>query len=190
MGLSLVTAPALEPVSLAEAKAHCRIDTSDEDALLAGYILAARHHCETYLRRALMTQTWDFLLDTDWPDCIELPKPPLQSVTSITYYDSAGALQTLATDQYRVSIKRNEGAIEPAYSVTWPTVRDQSDTIVVRFVCGYGSNPGDVPEQIRQAMLLLIGHWYNNRETVNIGNIVNEMPFAADALLFPFRVFY
>lgn len=199
MGLYLVTAPTLEPVLLAEAKSHCRIDSDDEDGLLAGYILAARHHCETYLRRALITQTWDLLIDNDWP-CetingyqqlrINLPKSPLISVTSITYVDGSGISQTLASNQYQVSTKRNEGVIDPAYAITWPTVRDQADAITVRFVCGYGSDPGDVPEPIRQAMLLLIGHWFANREAVNIATSVTELPFAVDALLFPFRIFY
>lgn len=199
MGLSLVTAPASEPVLLAEAKAHCKIDSIDEDGLVAGYIIAARHHCETYLRRALITQTWDLLIDGDWPtECVNgseqhrvvIPKPPLVSITSVSYVDSAGAAQTLATDQYQVSTKRHEGLIDPAYSVTWPVVRDQADAITVRFVAGYGSNPGDIPEPIRQAMLLLIGHWHANREAVIIGVTPVELPLAVDALLFPFRVFY
>lgn len=199
MGKALVTGPSLDPVSLAEVKAHCRVSIADDDGLLAGYLLAARQIIETDLRRPLITQTWDYFIDDDWP-CekvagrwqrrITLPLPPLQSVTSVTYVDSSGAAQTLATDQYRVSTKRHEGVIEPAYGVSWPSVREQVDAITVRFVCGYGSNPSDVPEPIRQAMLLLVGHWYENREAVNVGNIVTPLPFAVDSLIFPFRVFY
>jgi uncharacterized phiE125 gp8 family phage protein len=199
MSKALVTGPALDPVSLAEAKAHCRVAISDDDGLIAGYLLAARQIIETELRRSLISQTWDYFVDCDWP-CekvggqwhrrITLPLPPLLSVTSISYVDSSGGTQTLAADQYRVSTKRHEGVIEPAYGVTWPPVRDQVDAITVRFVCGYGPNPSDVPEPIRQAILLLVGHWYENREAVNVGNIVTPLPFAVDALLFPFRVFY
>jgi uncharacterized phiE125 gp8 family phage protein len=201
MGLTLVTAPTLDPVSLAEAKAHCRVTTTDEDGLLAGYILAARQHAEQYTRRAFITQTWALTLDEDWPQCVErrnatrdrivLPRPPAISVTSIAYTDLDGASQTLAADQYRlVKLDTGEHAIDPAYNVYWPSVRNQSATITVTFVAGYGSSPGSIPEPIRQAMLLLIGHWYENRETVNVGNIVNEMPFATAALLSPYRVFY
>lgn len=209
MGLSLVTGPALEPVSIAEAKQHCRIDSSDDDGLLAGYILAARSYAEDYTRRAFISQTWDYRIDTaladgkcyGWPAVmmggnyyprIVLPKPPLISVTSITYVDTSGVTQTLAADQYLVNPYSMEGIIDPAYGVTWPQVRNQMNAITVRFVCGYGSNPGDgqALERIRQAMLLLVGHWYENRESVNVGNIVNELPMGVEALLFPLRVFY
>lgn len=199
MGLTLITAPAAEPVSLAEAKAHCRIDDSDSDGLLAGYVLAARQWAEVYTRRALLSQTWDLSIDRDWPEelvdgewlpRIVLPKPPLQSVTSITYVDTAGTTQTLAADQYRVNTTEMEGVIEPAYGVSWPSVRDQSRTILVRFVCGYGTSPGAIPEPIRQAILLTAGHWVENRESVVIGTIATEVPQAAEMLLFPYRVFY
>lgn len=199
MGLFQIAGPTTEPVLLAEAKAHCRIDDTDEDGLLAGYIIAARQHVETHLRRALITQTWDLLLDHCWPTettgayrqhRITLPKAPLISVTSVSYVDSAGVAQTLATNQYLVSNKRNEGVIDPAYAATWPDVRNQVDAITVRFVAGYGSNPGDVPEPIRQAILLLVGHWFENREAVNVGSIGIELPFAIEALLFPYRIFY
>ena len=202
MGLSLVTPPTLDPVSLAEAKTHCRVDSTDDDGLLAGYLLAARQHAEQYTRRAFLSQTWRLTLDDDWPqavnrcttyvrDRVVLPRPPAISVTSVQYIDTAGATQTLAVDQYKlVLLDTGEAAIDPAYGVTWPAVRRESAAITVTFVCGYGVNPGDLPEPIRQAMLLLIGHWYENREAVNVGNIVSALPFAVEALLGPYRIFY
>lgn len=191
MGMSLVTPPTLEPVSLAEAKAHCRIDSSEDDAFVVGYLLAARQHVEVYTRRALMRQTWDMTLDSSWPDIIVVPKPPLISVASVSYVDANGVTQVLSPATYQVSTGGIEGRIARAYGQYWPSVRPLTfDTITVRFTCGYGTNPGDIPEPIRQAMLLLIGHWNENREAVNVGNIVNELPFAVEALLFPFRVFY
>lgn len=187
MGLIVTDPPTAEPISLAEAKAHCRVYGADDDGLLAGYIMAARAHAEVYTRRALMTQTLALTIDGGWPDDqIVLPKPPLQSVTSITYVDATGAVQTLAADQYRVDTTAHEGFIERAYGVSWPSVRRQSRTIVVTYVAGYTQ----IPEPIRQAMLLLIGHFYENREAVNVGNIVTEFPLGVDALLFPYRVFY
>lgn len=200
MGVMLVTAPTLDPVTIAEARAHCRADSAEEEGLIAGYILAARQHVETHLRRALLTQTWDLTIDEAWPlhhvagrtrHRIVLPLPPLQSVVSITYVDTTGATQTLAADQYHVAkIDSGEWVIEPAYGVTWPTVRSQLAAITVRFIAGYGSNPGDIPEPIRQAMLLLIGSWFENREQVITGTIVAELPMGVEALLFPHRVFY
>lgn len=196
MGTRLITAPASDPIALYEARAQCHIDSPNEDGLLAGYILAARDAAETYLRRKLVTQTWELTIDGNWPrertrgqilPLIRLPFPPLQSVTSVTYYDTAGALQTLAANQYRVSTTEYEGTIEPAYGVTWPSVRDQSETIIVRFVCGYA---GAIPESVRQALLLTIGHFFEHRESVITGTIASAMPHSAETLLFPYRVFY
>lgn len=199
MGLTLVTPPALDPVSLAEARAQCRVANPDDDGLLAGYVLAARHYAETYTRRAFVSQAWELTLDYSWPTeriggywsyRITLPRPPVSSVASITYVDQLGVTQTLAADQYRVAkVETGETVIEPAYGVIWPGVREQLATITVRFTAGYGASPGDIPEPIRQAMLLLIAHWYENRETVNVGNITSELPFTTAALLAPYRVY-
>lgn len=187
MGLIVTVPPTAEPLSLAEAKAHCRVYGADDDGLLAGYIMAARAHAEVYTRRALMTQTLALTIDGGWPDDqIVLPKPPLQSVSSITYTDTTGAVQTLAADQYRVDATSHEGTIERAYGVTWPSVRDQSRTIVVTYVTGYTQ----IPEPIRQALLLMVGHFYENREAVIVGQAPAELPLGVDALLFPYRVFY
>lgn len=199
MATRLVTPPTLDPISLLEARAHCRIDIPDDDGLVAGYLLAARVHIENETRRAFMTQTWEATFDC-WPTervngCwrhrIVLPRPPMISVASITYVDQLGATQTLAADQYLAAQSdTGEWVIRPAYGVNWPGVREQMATITVRFVAGYGGNPSDVPEPLRQAMLLLIGHWYENRETVNVGNITSELPLTVAALVFPFRLFY
>ena len=197
MGLTLVTAPTAEPVSLAEAKAHLRVLQSAEDALIASYLMAARESAETYTRRALAPQTWDLTIDYDWPTVrrqhdgliiprIVLPKPPLTSVTSITYVDTAGASQTLAGSQYLVDARGIEGVIEPTYNVTWPSVREQRAAITVRFVTGYTQ----IPEAVRAAILLTLGHLYEHREDVVVGPSANELPRGAEALLFPYRVFY
>lgn len=189
MGLSVVTPPADEPVSLAEARKHCRIDVADDDGLLSGIILAARQWAETYLRRALCTQTLDYTLDC-WPSTIILPRPPHQSVTSISYVDGAGATQVLASSEYQVDLSSDSLAarIRPAYQKTWPTTRlDTFNPITVRYVAGYGGNPSNVPDAIRSAILLLIGHLYENRETVIIGTISSDIPFGARTLMDPYR---
>lgn len=200
MGLTLVTGPALDPISLAEAKAHCRVTSADEDGLIAGYVLAARQHVETITNRLLITQTWDYFIDRDWPyfydfdlHCnrrlIELPRAPVQSITSISYVDTNGAMQTLASNQYLADLTSSIARIEPAYSVQWPTVRCQAKAITVRFIAGYGDQPGAIPEPIRHAMLLLIGHWYESREA-STSTTSQKIDFAVDALIAPHRIYF
>ncbi len=189
MGLSVVTPPADEPASLAEAKKHCRIDHADDDALIGGYILAARQWAETYLRRALCTQTLELTLDC-WPDTIVLPRPPHQSVTSVSYLDTAGTLQVLPTTDYQTDLSSDSlaGRIRPAYQKTWPSLQlDVFNPVRIRYVAGYGSNPSNVPDPIRSAILLLVGHLYENREDVVIGPNATEMPRGAKALMDPYR---
>jgi uncharacterized phiE125 gp8 family phage protein len=159
-GLTAITGPALEPVTISEVKAHCRIDTDDGDGLIASYLLAARQYVEKLTGRALIQQRWALSIDRCWPrttlckQWITVPLPPLMSVVSITYVDTNGAVQTLATDQYTVTKRDIFGFIEPAFGVTWPTVRNQSAAIVVTFEGGYGASPGTVPEPIRSAIML------------------------------------
>lgn len=212
-GLSLVSGPALDVVSLAEARKHCRIDVTDDDGLLAGYILAARRFAEIHTGRVMLEQTFELAIDDGWPalnvppycygspisappyyssrNRITVPLAPLASVLSITYLDLDGNLQTLAADQYRV-IRRSDrvrGWIEPAYGVAWPAVRAINETILVGFIAGYGSQPGtgSTPDLdlFRQAMLLLIGAWYGNREAVVVGQAPAELPLGVAALLQP-----
>src|SRR5712672_1990832 len=191
--LSLITPPTFDPVMLAEAKAQCRITSSEEDGLVAGYLLAARRHCENYTGRVFATQTWEMKVDGGWPTVFDrstvkqrnrivLPNPPAQSVTSITYIDTLGALQTLATNQYSFSKGDIFGFIEPAYGVSWPAVRNQLETVTVRYVAGYTT---DFPDTIRQAILLLVSHFNEHREAVavDIRGTPIELPFTVTALL-------
>jgi uncharacterized phiE125 gp8 family phage protein len=196
MSLTVVTAPAAEPISLAEARAHLRVTDNEEDGLIAGYMRAALQFVETHLARALVNRTYDLKLDWCWPlnacgrRSIELPMPPAVSITSISYVDAEGANQTLASTEYQFAQPLQIGTIFEAYGKTWPTIRQQPEAITVRFVAGYGAAASAVPEPIRQAMLLLVGHWYANREPVIVGSTVAELPLAVDALLFPHRVFH
>jgi uncharacterized phiE125 gp8 family phage protein len=190
-GLAIVTGPTLEPVSLAEVKDHCRIDDAEQDGLLTGYLLAARQHVETYLARALLQQTFDLKLDFCWPRrCglleIPLPRPPKVSVTSVSYVDTAGTTQVLSSALYQLTERYAFGLIVPAYGASWPTPRWQYDAITVRFVAGYGTAPGAIPEQIRQAILLLTSHFNENREIAVIGSTVADLPMSVRSLLAPF----
>lgn len=191
MPLTLVTPPAVEPLSLAEAKDHSRVDTTTEDALIDALIQAARGHAEDALGRALIEQTWDWTLDCfDAVVLAAVPLPPLRSVTSIKYLDAAGAQQTLDPALYRVSnigADRRAGAIEPAPGQSWPGLYPVSLPVTIRFSAGYGGAGNMVPAPIRAAMLLVLGDLYRNREAQIIGPIVADNR-AVQALLAPYRV--
>lgn len=187
MHTALVTAPAIEPVTLSEAKRHLRVDHTEEDQLILSLIAAARVHIEyTATWRALITQTFDGWIDR-FCDVIELPFSPLQSVTSITYIDAVGVEQTLSASVYSVVVAAIVGRVELAYGKSWPTTREVSNAVKIRFVAGYGSAASDVPEPIKQGLLMLIGHLYENRE-MSAPVQLHTIPFSADALLRPYKV--
>ena len=154
------------------------------DPLINTLIKAARQHVEDWTARRLITQTWDWKEDSFrkmlscWGNYIVVPLPPFQSVTSFGYTDPDGVSQTwAATTGYQIDIPvgpwARKARIMPAYGVAWPSTRTETfNAVTLRFVCGYGAASA-VPQPIKEAMLLLIGHWYEHREAVNIGNIVN-----------------
>jgi uncharacterized phiE125 gp8 family phage protein len=192
-GLQLVTAPTVDPVSIAEARAQCRIDSTTEDGLIADYILAARAYVEVTTGLSLISQTYDMTL-SHWPHSgngILLPRNPVQSITSVKYYDTTNALQTLSSSYYEIDVSRNPTAIHLADGYEWPDTYDRISPIVVRFVAGYGSAPGSVPEPIRQAIKLLVGGYYANRESAILspGMGVAMVPFGVEALLQPYKVY-
>lgn len=188
--LELITAPAEEPVSLSEAKAHLRVDIDDDDTYITTLITAARRHTEAVMRKALITQTWDVFLEK-FPSSryIELPRPPLQSVTHIKYYDDDDAESTYSSDNYYVDMKSQPGRVILRDDASWPgnDLRD-ANGVAVRIVAGYG-DAEDVPEQLAQAILLLVGHLYENREAVTDSRILRTTPMAYDMLIQPLREF-
>lgn len=199
MALSLVTAPAVEPVSLGEAKVHLRVpaEVNDEDALIANLIAAAREQLETVTRRLFITTTMDWKLDA-FPDCdvLELPVANISSITSITYVDTAGVTQTWSSTRYVSDLptapKAPRGRIEPAYGEFWPTTRAQVNAVTIRFVAGFGSTPESVPESLRTAIKMLAAHWFNSgREPVAVGVGIGavEIPKTVDWLAWPYRAF-
>ena len=183
MGLALITPPVGEPVTLAEAKKHLRITHTDEDEHIHGLIMAARQYAEEYTHRVLMPQTWDWTMDK-LPAAFDVPLPPLRSITSVKYIDTAGAEQTLASSVYAVDTASIRGRIVLAYGQVWPSTREQVGGVTVRIVAGYTI----VPQPIKMAMLMLIGHLYENRETTISGTIISNTPLATDTLLNPYRV--
>jgi uncharacterized phiE125 gp8 family phage protein len=177
-------APAVSPISLEEVRAHLRIDHTDEDPSLQLYIDAATGYLEGpngILDRALVTQSWTqaYPQYTD-PILLPLGLQPVQSVTAINYYDAGGVAQVLSAGLYRLVHAALRPRIERTTDAAWPLTAVRDDAVTVEFVAG--DAPLAVPAPIRQAMLLLVGHWYANRETIAAGSHA-ELPYAVTALL-------
>lgn len=176
----LAEGPATEPVTITEVKEHLTIEMSDDDSLLNNMIATARTHIEGITSRPLITQTWDEYL-AKFSDRMEL-KTELQSVSSILYYDTNGDQQTLATSIYDVFTFPLFGNVSLAYGKAWPSVRNRQDAVIIRFIAG-DTSADNVPYPIKQAMLLLVGHMYENREATVGGTAIKEIPISIDRLL-------
>jgi uncharacterized phiE125 gp8 family phage protein len=197
MGYKLKTAPASEPVTLAEAKLHLKIDsdTSDDD-LINNLITAAREQAEKFTGRALINQTWElkmdaFPTDDDDPDsAIVLQMPPLSSVSSIYYLHAETGVNTQlsAANVYDLDTYQEPGRIILRYGQTWPAVYSVPNAIVVTFIAGYGSTASSVPSSIKAAILLIIGHLYENREDVLTNRTPYSLPKGANDLLAPYCI--
>lgn len=190
MALRTVSGPTSEPVTLAEAKAHLRVDLDEDDIYISTLITAARQTAETWIGRALMTQTYDLVLDR-WPvGPFVLPRAPLQSVTSITYIDDAGATGTVSASNYIVDTASQPGRVKLKSSASWPAVTLQDiGGVTIRFVAGYG-NAMAVPQAIKHGILMLVGTMYESREDVLVGSgmTAQELPVSAKRLLLPYRI--
>jgi uncharacterized phiE125 gp8 family phage protein len=184
--------PAVEPITLEEAKLHLRIENDDthEDSLIYALIAAACRHCENFLGRALITQTWDFYADSfplDGCSYLELPYPPLASVATVKYKDTAGTLQTWDAANYIVDTISEPGRIALAYGVLWPSTYDEIQAVQIRFVAGYGL-AGSVPQQIKNAILLKLTDLYENRGDAERAFVTNTLEQAIEALLWSERI--
>lgn len=186
MALMLVTPPESTPVSLEEAQIHLRVVDDDENSLIETFIEAATAHAERFLGRSLIDQIWELTLDEFPENEIKLPKPPLIEVVSIKYDDAAGDEQMLSTDSYTVDTSSEPGWVVPADS--WPSTFDGINTVRIQFRAGYIDQTmspavANVPQDIRAAILLMIGTFYNSRETIVIGQTATLIPWGAEQLL-------
>ncbi|EXI92139.1 MAG: Phage gp6-like head-tail connector protein [Candidatus Accumulibacter sp. BA-94] len=204
MPLQLVTPPAAEPVSLAEAKLHLRVDFPDEDALIASLITAARQAAETVTGRQLVTARWKLVLDS-FPGpslmgvpaglsfslpghAILLPKSPVQSVFAIEYLDMAGAMQTMPPAEYTVDAACEPARVTPVFGRIWPIALPQIGAVAVTFDAGYGT-AASVPEGLKSWIKLRVGSLYAHREEVALltRGKIEPLPFI-DGLLDPYKV--
>jgi uncharacterized phiE125 gp8 family phage protein len=184
-GLKLVTPPALEPVTLDEAKAYLRVETADEDALLTRLIAAARHAAERATGRALITQSWRMVLDR-WPASrvVELPFSPLQSLDAVVLIDDADTESVWPASGYVTDLAAEPGRLALRDGVAPPLPGRDIAGLAVDFTAGYGDQPADVPEALRQAVIRLVAHWFEHRDGLEAG----AAPGGIHALLVPYRV--
>jgi uncharacterized phiE125 gp8 family phage protein len=189
--LNVYTQPTEEPVTLPEAKEHLRIiDDTSQDTKISSLITVAREWCEEFTCRSLVSTIFDLTLDCFPDECggeIRLPRSKVQSVQSVKYYDTDGTLQTMDAADYFAALAGEPGRIVPALNTFWPVTRDLPEQVIVRFTAGYG-DADDVPKAIKQAMLLLIGSMYENREDEVTGTITQKLKGGAENLLWPYRV--
>lgn len=185
MTLKITTPPSVEPITVADAKVHLRVDVSDDDSLIGALITAVREHAETLTQRALAPATYCLYLD-EFPEEIELARPPLTSVTHIKYLDSSGTLTTLASTEYTVKAADEPAVIVPAYGKTWPSTLAHVDAVQVTFVAGYAA--ADLPGAVRAYLLAALGTLYTNRESAAQADRVPKSIEFLDRLLDGSRV--
>ena len=188
MATVLINGPSVEPISLAEAKAHLRIDVSSEDTLIQSLIMASRLHIEAALDLALVTQTWRYRLDA-WPRsrALAMPMRPVQSVTAVTIYALDDSSAAIDPTDFILDGEANPARLVWRGSQTLPMPGRVANGIEIDFIAGLGDAASDVPQPIRQALLLLVAHWYENREPVEIGGSATPIPPGVSELLSPYR---
>lgn len=166
------TPPTVEPVSLAEAKAQCRVDGNDEDAYLSSLIAAAREYVESVLDISLVTQVWEARYDCFPLWEIILPRPPMQAATvTVIYRAENGQMQTITSDAnaFQVDAYATPGRIYPLYEGVWPAVRGDENSVTVRWTAGYGASGANCPQTVKSLIMLLVAHWFEMRQPVVAG---------------------
>jgi uncharacterized phiE125 gp8 family phage protein len=188
MSAILLSPPSSEPVSLADAKLFLRVEHDADDDLIAALIAAARVQLEAQTRRALITQGWRLTRDV-WPVSGALPilPVPLREVTAIGVYDSAGMLQMLHVDDFQIDTVSAPALLSFARGAL-PAPGRRNGGIEIDIEAGYGDDASDVPEPFRQAIRLLVAHWYENRRIISASGEVAALPASVSALIAPFRV--
>lgn len=179
--VTITTAPTVEPITLLEAKEFMRVDNDDENPLIESLISVAREKIESDTKRAIAAQTLRYNLDSfPWDSrVISIPRPPLVAVSSITYIDEDGVTQTWAASNYVVDSSSEPGRVQLAENSEWPeTQSGRINAVAINYTAGWSSPP----ERVKMLAKLWVSHFFENREPVNIGNIVNEIPLALKSL--------
>jgi uncharacterized phiE125 gp8 family phage protein len=185
MSAILLTAPAIEPVTLADAKAFLRVETDADDDVIGALIAASRIHIEAQTRRAMIAQSWRLTADFWPPDGrLTVTPAPLKQVTAARVFDIDGHAQTIDTQVFVPDFGASAVAFAP-WAV--PAPGRIAAGIELDVVTGYGDAAADVPEPLRQAIRLLVAHWYENRGLAAVGT-VTILPTSVAALIAPYRV--
>ena len=181
--LILVTAPSASPISLAEAKAQMRVESSDDDVLIQRLIDSAVAFVDVNgaLGKAMITQSWAQWLGQS-PTTVSILIGPFQSLTSIKYYDVDGVLQTADTADFNVFGTPYCITISPKSGKVWPVAQAREDAIRIEYVVGYGDTAADVPQTVRHALMMLVSHWYEARETAQEKQMY-DLPYGFDDLI-------
>jgi uncharacterized phiE125 gp8 family phage protein len=208
-GLQRTAEPNSEPLDLSEVKAHLRIGTSSDDALLANLVTVARQACEDHIRRALVTQGWTLWLDTfpaeniGWWDGVRegaaltikrfiyIPRPPLQAIVAVTTYDDANTATAFGSDQYFVDTASEPGRLALRNNAVWPEPGRSHHGIGIEFTAGYG-DAGNVPQALKQGMLAHIAQLYEERgelkSVFSHAQQVKLLPDISRSLYMPYRI--
>jgi len=183
----MMSGPALEPVTVSEAKAHLRLDASDEDVLVASLILTSRLHVEAALGLALITQSWKLVLDR-WPEesALKFPLGPVTAVTAVRVLAADGAPTVVPPASYLVDGDALSSRLVRTDS-TWPVPGRAARGIEIDFTAGFGPAAANVPQPIRHAILMLVAHWYEHRDPLEIGSPEAAIPASVTELLKPYR---
>ena len=183
MPLQLRAGPAQEPVSLLEAKNFMRLDSSQDDVLVSTLITAARIHIETTIGKVLVTESWSYFLDK-WPKSkvIYFPLDPIQTIEEIRFHTTDDTFIVLSSDEYSTDFVSNHPRL--LFNGTKPAGSSQKlNQLEIRFLAGYGDTPEDVPADLKQALLMLAAHWFEQRDPIAFGGSFAEVPRTIQALL-------
>lgn len=180
-GLRLIAGPELpRPLDLAVVKKHLRVRHGEEDAYIEQLGVAAMASAELATHRQLLTATWELVLDC-FPgvgEPIRLPWGSWQETVSIKYTDANGDEATWDEAEY-ATIDREPAEIRPVHGTAWPSPRAEAGAVRVRYTCGYGANHAAIPVLLKQGLLLVVAHWYMNREAVVTGVNATQLPLGA-----------
>lgn len=181
MTLLLETGPSELPVTLSEAKAHLRVDSSAEDSYIQGLVAAAVSYTDGKgtLGRAIVTQTWAQWVGSS-PGVVRLDMGPFQAVAEISYYDSENVLQAANVADFDVMLSGDFVSIKPKSGRSWPDAYSRPDAIGIKYTAGVAV--AEVPEGIKHAILMLVDHWYQNRAVASEVSL-KDVPFAYEALI-------
>jgi uncharacterized phiE125 gp8 family phage protein len=183
----LLSGPAAEPITLAEAKQFIRVEHDDDDDVVSALIVGSRIHVEAQTRRALITQSWRLTRDV-WPEtgCLPVLPVPVKTLDAVRVYKSDGTTQTI--DAAAFVLDKAAAPARLAFTRgALPAPERPVAGIEIDVTCGYG-DAADVPEALRQAIRLLVAHWYENRGLIAVGREVAVLPQTVSSLIAPYRV--